>query len=866
MVIGLLLTLAAPGAAAEPPEVVLAQSGHAELSVVVGPDADKTTREAAAELADYLERIGGAEFEVIEGDGDEGLVVGVPSDFEKLPFDPEFAGGAFGRDHYLLRSTDSGLYLLGASPLAARFAVWDLLYRFGHRQFFPTETWEVIPEHDELRIAVEAREKPDYITRRGPRGAPRGDKRPWATEPWSRWTVRNRTRSSFRLSTGHAYKSIIRRNQEVFDEHPEYLADKHKFRISNDDLRALVVEDAVQRIENNPERDSISMEPSDGGGWSDSEASVAMGSISDRVVMLANEVAEAINELDHGEKYVGIYAYNQHSPPPDVEVHPNVIVSLATSFTRGGYTFDQILDGWGEKADMLGIREYYGVTVWSYSTPLAGAGNLDKIRDIRRFHRNGARFMNAESDSTWGGYGLGYYLASRALWDVGAVDRMDELIDDFLEKAFGPAKEPMDEFYRLIDGSREDPYVPGKKRQLTDHMVGKMFRLLREAGQLAADAPKVRARIVDLVLYTRYVDLYRRYKQSAGEDRQEAFDRMMRFAWRIRERMMAESVWLTRRIRRRVKRDEHVDLGESYGPNRPADRHRENADEPIQASEIRQYLREGIERHPGQHPLAGVDYERVEFEDDDLVPAGVESDAPRGSPLDTHFKQGNRTGPPVYIWTEDGNLPDFYFSAGHIYTDRGPLEVTLYDSEDNEIATAEIPPGKKGRSRNNWRNRDDIRHVKWPTVKPGLYRLDFHSTGQGFFWDYEPRERAMVTIRADAKRPLKRNWLRRHYFYVPEGTRRIVLYGALRQKHASGWHPAEGETIDWEAIRHKGNFSVVPVPEGRDGKVWAFKTRHDNSELRFLNIPGCLAYHPSELLLPKHYAEELRERGNQAQY
>jgi hypothetical protein len=110
------------------------------------------------------------------------------------------------------------------------------------------------------------------------------------------------------LHTGHAYGGIIRRNQEAFDQHPEYLAlvngerGGSKFCISNEGLRELVVRDAVEQIRRNPQRDSVSLDPSDGGGWCECEACREMGNVSDRVVLLANEAAKAINQLGHGKK------------------------------------------------------------------------------------------------------------------------------------------------------------------------------------------------------------------------------------------------------------------------------------------------------------------------------------------------------------------------------------------------------------------------------------------------------------------------------------------------------------------------------------------------------------------------------------
>jgi hypothetical protein len=82
---------------------------------------------------------------------------------------------------------------------------------------------------------------------------------------------------------------------------------------------------AVEQFKRQPELDSISMDPSDGGGWCECEGCKVMGSVSTRVVTLANEVAQAINTLDLGPKYVGHYAYNFHSAPPAIRIHPFVI-------------------------------------------------------------------------------------------------------------------------------------------------------------------------------------------------------------------------------------------------------------------------------------------------------------------------------------------------------------------------------------------------------------------------------------------------------------------------------------------------------------------------------------------------------------
>ena len=59
---------------------------------------------------------------------------------------------------------------------------------------------------------------------------------------------------------------------------------------------------------------------------------------------------------------------------------------------------------------------------------------------IRDFYNKGARFYDCESGDAWGPYGLGYYVASRVMWDIKEADRVDAIVDDFLTRAFGPAK------------------------------------------------------------------------------------------------------------------------------------------------------------------------------------------------------------------------------------------------------------------------------------------------------------------------------------------------------------------------------------------------------------------------------------------
>jgi len=107
----------------------------------------------------------------------------------------------------------------------------------------------------------------------------------------------------------------------------------------------------------------------------------------------------------------------------------------------------------------------------------------------------------------------------------GRTCRVAALRADFLDRAFGPAREPMDRFYWLIEGSH--------RPLLSEDLIGRMYRLLEEARQVVSsrrsrsretsdvDAKHVRpatpnsyeagyeaiaTRLDALILYTHYVE------------------------------------------------------------------------------------------------------------------------------------------------------------------------------------------------------------------------------------------------------------------------------------------------------------------------------------------------------------------------
>lgn len=605
-------SFAASSAGQPAPQTEIARDGKAVQAIVVSAKASEKVKDLAGQLADYLGRIAAAKFEVRPGDGAQGIVVGLAQDFPKLKtgvkFDP---ADPTRREEYLLRSHGHGIWLIGATEMAVEHAVWDLLYRLGYRQFFPGKTWEVVPQERYLGIAVDAFERPAYFARRIWYGFGGWD---YAMKPYQDWCTKNRAVAGLALKTGHSYGGVVRAMRKEFDAHPEYwplldgqrkASKEAKPCLGNPAVRALFVKYALAQFEKNPQLDSISMDPSDGGGWCQCEQCAKLGTVTDQALTLANEVAAAVNAKYPG-KLVGMYGYAYHSPPPKIKVHPQVVVSVATAFLKGGLSLDEIISGWSAKGARLGIREYYSVNTWDRDQPgQARGGNLGYLRrTIPEFYAKGARFMSAESSDNWGPNGLGYYLAARMLWDVREAQRVDALVEDFLTRAFGPAKEPMREFYQQLDGSK--PHL------VAGDQLGRMFRALEKARRLA-NTPAIRARVDELVLYARYGSLYHRYDTADGETRQAAFEALIRHAYRMRTTMLVHAKALYRDL---AGRDKSVEIPAGAEWSAPEKTNPWKSSKPFSEAEIAAYLKEGIARHQ----LVALAFQPVKFSTE-LVPA-----------------------------------------------------------------------------------------------------------------------------------------------------------------------------------------------------------------------------------------------------
>ncbi len=811
-----LLLAIPPSSAAAAMPVAIASEGKARLPVLVSTDASQEVKALAGELVDGLNKITGGQFQLKEGRHSDGaIVIGTDTEWPGvLPAPEEGLAASLCREDYLLKANAGSVWLIGRTELGVQNALWDFLHRLGFRQFLPGPHWEIWPSRPDISVGFNDFEKPDYFSR----DLSSGGRLAWKEMQTEvrKWKVRNRLISGFTLKTSHAYGDILRQNRHHFDAHPHGMHGKEplaKLDPSHSEVLEIAERYARKELADSGNQDSVSMEPSDGGYW---RPDSPLGSPSNQAVTLANHVAKAIQHDFPGAK-IGMYAYNEHSPAPDISVAPNVIISVATAFIKGGNSPESLIAAWRAKGAEIGIREYLGTAVWNKALPAqARAADLDYIASsIPRFHQLGARYYRTDASDAWGPYGVGYYLASRLLWDIDEAHKVPELLDDFFTRSFGRASGEMRIFF--------ERYLFASGRPLlSEDLVGRMYRTLDRA-LAQSDTPEIAARITDLAIYTRYVELMLPYESAPREEKHALFEEIARFAYLIRDSGMVDRATVFRILGERATQRNREALSQMIESFRN--------EAPLEGDTVRTWIAEGIAKHQVH------DFEPIAFSRD-LVPYQPAA-APSSETSDYGRVISQRGTGSLYLYSErEGSVLRFRVRGGLLYGNRGPVRLALYADAHplvgTPIATKEIPEDKTPHE------------VTFETPYTGLHRLEISDSndrteiswpaGQYAVFPTSPQERSAITTDAAFS------------FYLPPISQTVSGYSS--DTRGKIWDEDGVAILDFTKFAGPGYFSIK-VSEAREGRVWKISGFRNRAKKLLMTVPPYAARSASELLIPK---------------
>lgn len=831
----LLPVMAQPDAASSTP-VTIAKEGRALLPVVIPANASESLRANAMKLAGLLGRITGGTFTVETGNGASGIVLGPQDSFPALPrhhaFDPANPARV---EEYLLFTHPKGVQLTGATDLAAQNAMWDFLGRLGYRQYFPGPTWEVVPSRPSIEVNLNETVAPAYLMRSI-----------WATYGlyperaplWKDWEQKNRVESGLYLSAGHSYEGILKANKVFFAAHPEllHIDKKAGFTFSEEDgfnfgtkprlylpeARAAFVRFYLETLRKSPGKASISVEPSDGDGWDMGPESRAFGSITDQVITLANEVAQAL-EKEFPEVRVCLYAYNHHAHPPAIRVHPRVTVLVATAIRRTSLPLDEQIRKWAEQGASIGIRDYHSFSYWDYDLPARAEGlpGIDGfLRTKWRPHfAMGARYYSSESQDNWGINGLLYWATARALWNPDMDISSASVLEDFLENAFGPVAGKVRPYYEIL--SRRPSSDPD--------VLHRLYRAVEES-RLATGDPTILDRLDDLALYVRYLELQARHASAVGDgDGRAALEALFAHLYRSRLRSVDHARGIIRDMVRRkpLARDEEerIALGRGLPPwalDLP----------PYTRGEISDFISAGLRSN---QPL---DFEIPSFSTD-LVPAiPLLADGGRG-PQPSLFPSPHGTAEfltvaakPDTTWTFRVTNPPGAEQAARVVLKLSAAESALQEPVAAE--SVEVDPGK-------------TREVRLRSPLSGIHRLVV-SGRRGMEISLDSSHPWTVNVAQDSGgRSLADMRFLDLVFYVPRKTTLVAVRAGQGGRGTvldpSGRRLAAVEDAKEGVLR-------IPVPAGADGAFWRVRELRGTA-FHLLTVPPYLATAPENLLLPK---------------
>ncbi|NWG75716.1 MAG: DUF4838 domain-containing protein, partial [Rubrivivax sp.] len=449
--------------------VTLARDGTTRHVIVVAADAPAPERTAGVELAEHLNAATGVTFRVVEEApaGAPAIFVGLSPRVRALW--PDLDPAALGHDGIAIRTVGDDLILAGQPPRGTLYAVYTFLEdQVGIRWWSSTE--QTIPARPTLEIGPlnQTYAPPLRVREAFYRDAQEGV-----------FSARLKLNGHFHrvpaeygghyeiLGWCHTFYQLLPPDR-YFAEHPDWYSELNGRRtanggqlcLTNAEMRAELVRQALGWIEKNPAAGMISIAQNDWHGACQCAACQAIvreeGSESGPLIRFVNAVAEEI-EKHYPDFLIETLAYAYtRSAPRVTRPRDNVVVRLCSiecswsqTLAEGAQNrpFRRDLEAWSAVAPKLYIWDY----VTNFPNAMFPHPNLhvlaDNVRTFVRHHTIGL-FEQGDAYCSAGDFvRLRAWLLAHLMWDPSRDDAA--LIDEYLRGYYGPAAAPLAEYLSL---------------------------------------------------------------------------------------------------------------------------------------------------------------------------------------------------------------------------------------------------------------------------------------------------------------------------------------------------------------------------------------------------------------------------------
>lgn len=437
--------------------VTIAEKGVAKAVIVIAEDASEPEQHAAAELADFLQQITGAKFDIVHPPAAKRcrLLVG-PKAAKSAAAD--FSTDGLGTDGIIIRTVGNDLILAGGHPRGTLYAVYTFLEEhLGCRWWSSTES--TIPNKPTFKVGkLDVRYVPT-LEYREPY---------WFDAFDGDWAVRNksngnRPRIDEKRGGKHTYQGFVHTfyplipPKKYFKDHSEWFSEikgkrsyeRAQLCLTNEEMREELVKNLKARLRKNPAATIASVSQNDWHGNCQCSNCTAIEKEEDSpaglMLRFVNSVAANI-EKEFPQVAISTLAYQYTRKPPRItKPRHNVIVRLCSiecSFSKPladerNKKFRDDIVGWSKISNRLYIWDYTtnfrhhimphpNLRVLGPNVKFFAEHNVKGIFEQGAYTTNGAEMAELRA-----------WVLAKLLWDPSRDGQ--ELIDEFIAGYYGPA-------------------------------------------------------------------------------------------------------------------------------------------------------------------------------------------------------------------------------------------------------------------------------------------------------------------------------------------------------------------------------------------------------------------------------------------
>ena len=351
------------------------------------------------------------------------------------------------------------------------YAVYDLLEQLGCGWFGPDASWQVIPKCPSIHLPIgKSDERPAFAYRDI-----------WAVGKLSCQPLMDAWRmGGRRINSGHAFENYVPKAKYLADHPDWFAAGGTQPCLTSPDVQRMVVEKLRERLDREPGVGTFSLSANDNETYCECARCRAVGDISARSLNFANGVARELARTHPGRYILTFYAYwmTHDAPVPMIKAEPGVHIMMVNEgnhmqpwdapepesirrLDRNDNNYREVVafEGWRKTGGLTGIYEWWipvaNRPAWKVMPWYSGETAL---RNLRYWRNGGIRYVTYQSGMENGnGFPLRwplYYIGARGLWNPDRTSA--QIMGEACRKLYGPAAEPMQEFYATIERAMVD--------------------------------------------------------------------------------------------------------------------------------------------------------------------------------------------------------------------------------------------------------------------------------------------------------------------------------------------------------------------------------------------------------------------------